>query len=120
MLPAAARCVQRLARQVVGPRGCAGLAGDSEERAACLALLGLAPGASAVEVRGRYLELAKARHPDAAAQGASGAGGKAGAGDAFRRLRRCYEVLGGSAAERGGGGRGASREVPAWLRELRE
>mmetsp|Transcript_8475 Transcript_8475/g.21819 ORF Transcript_8475/g.21819 Transcript_8475/m.21819 type:complete len:168 (+) Transcript_8475:99-602(+) len=96
----------------------------SDRRCQCLSLFGLEAGATSAEVRERYLELAKRMHPDAVASGAATlvdvAAAEsdaenvdaAAAGDDFKRLRDCYELL--MSEARGG------RAVPDWLKKMKE
>lgn len=55
---------------------------EAEIRSGPLAILGLAPGASAEEITRAYREQAKRAHPDAG-----------GSAEAFRAVRAAYEEL---------------------------
>eukprot|EP00927_Polykrikos_kofoidii_P053767 TRINITY_DN4832_c0_g1_i1.p1 TRINITY_DN4832_c0_g1~~TRINITY_DN4832_c0_g1_i1.p1 ORF type:complete len:142 (-),score=8.99 TRINITY_DN4832_c0_g1_i1:257-682(-) len=81
---------------------------NEDERNVCLKLFGLGDGPWELgELKARYLELAKSCHPDAV-----GSESKSDAVEEFRRLRACYESL---VREND-----AARQVPDWLKELRE
>lgn len=58
------------------------MSGDTKGHYSCL---GLAPGATAAEIKSAYRRLAKTCHPDS--------GGVADGGETFRRIRAAYEVL---------------------------
>eukprot|EP00927_Polykrikos_kofoidii_P080582 TRINITY_DN77486_c0_g1_i1.p1 TRINITY_DN77486_c0_g1~~TRINITY_DN77486_c0_g1_i1.p1 ORF type:complete len:158 (+),score=15.30 TRINITY_DN77486_c0_g1_i1:74-547(+) len=102
-----------------------GAEADVDTHLGCLKLFGLSREATRKEIRERYIALAKRCHPDVAAQvvraespevepnqGSARVESASVDAEAFRRLRRCYELLNGTPAGR--------KPTPDWLRKMKE